>query len=106
MKITRALLLSSKKQAESWEFSPGGIFRWKIYRYLIYDRYNGDDFRFKIFCVHQESVEGTTRLRDIIARDAHVDETFSSMGDLINFLRRYQIDFENNWQPVEEGGQK
>lgn len=102
MKITRALLLSSQKQAESWEFSSsGGIFRWKTYRYLIDDQDEDGKYRFRIFCVHQEPEEGTTRSRDIVAPKAHVDELISDTAALLNYLRRYQIDFETTWQPVE-----
>ena len=101
MKITRALLLSSQKQAESWEHGTGGIFRWRTYRYLIDDQDENGRYRFRIFCAHQEPVEGTTRSRDVVAPDAHVDEMLSDTAALINFLRRHQIDFETAWQPVE-----
>lgn len=102
MKITRALLLSSKKQAELWEHEPYGIFKRRTYRYLVEDRYGGANLRFSIFCVRQEQEKGTVRMQDIVATEPHVEESFSDMGKLINFLHRYQIDFQECWQPVED----
>lgn len=110
MKITRALLLSSKKQAESWERPQVGqnIFGMALYetkyRYLVDDPGTGSAFRFRIFCVSQETytdARAQERTRNKVAEMPHVDLTFRDAGELINFLRRYQIDFEEAWQPVE-----
>lgn len=101
MKITRALLLSSKKQAEAWEYAKGGIFARKAYRYLVEER-EGGSLRFCIFCVHQEPEEGTTRTRDVVADRPHVERSFDATGDLLTFLHRYQIDMQESWQPVED----
>jgi len=104
MKITRALLLSSQKQAESWERTPNGhVFMFSLfkteYRYLVTKGEEGS-LRFQIFCVSQHKNEdGSTR--NVVAEHSHLDEFFGDMGKLINFLRRYQIDFETAWQPVE-----
>jgi hypothetical protein len=106
MKITRALLLSSQKQAEAWERPQVGtnIFGQPLYetkyRFLVDDLHDGGNIRFRIFCVHREKDE-QEKWRTVIAQDPHVDETFEDMGKLINFLRRYQIDFETQWEPVE-----
>ena len=103
MKITRALLLSSKKQAEAWERAPGYILfassAPKIYRFLV--SRVGDMLRFQVFCVHQERQQDTQKV-DIVADNAHVDIEFEDMGRLINFLHRFQIDFETAWSPVED----
>ena len=101
MKVTRALLLSSKNQAEAWEYTPTALFRWESYRYLVDHRQDSGNIRFSIFCVHQEPEKGTVRQYDIVAPEPHVEETFEDMGRLINFLHRYQIDFDNIWEPVE-----
>lgn len=101
MRVTRALLLSSQKQAESWEYTGPGILRWKKYRYLVEDRYDGSNIRFRVFRVHQERDKESTRVMNIVKEEPHVDETFANRGELINFLHRYQIDAENSWEPVE-----
>lgn len=105
MKITRALLLSSQKQAEAWERPQVGqnIFGMALYetkyRYLVDDQGEDGKYRFRVYCVHQERKED--RLCNVVAPEAHVDEVLSDTAALINFLRRYQIDFESAWQPVE-----
>lgn len=106
MKITRALLLSSHKQAESYERAPGYLLfassAPKIYRFLV-SRVD-DALYFQIFCVHQETRKDSHKKDvsvDIVADAAHVEIEFEDMGKLINFLHRYQIDVESAWQPVE-----
>src|SRR5690348_16997740 len=76
MKLARALFLSSKKQAESWEYFPIGIFLRKRYRFLVDDCSHGGNLRLSIFCVHQEQEEQTTRMRDIVAASPHVEKDF------------------------------
>lgn len=106
MKITRALLLSSRKQAESWERAPGYLLfassAPKIYRFLV--SRTDDVLLFQIFCVRQEKREDSRKRDvtvDVVSDVEHVEIEFDDMGKLINFLRRYQIDFESAWQPVE-----
>jgi hypothetical protein len=103
MKITRALLLSSTQQAETWEREPGFLLfassAPKMYRFLVSKE--DDALRFQIFCVHQERGQDA-RVIDIVSPNAHVNIEFKNMGELINFLRRYQIDFEQAWSPLEE----
>lgn len=104
MKITRALLLSSEKRAESYERAPGYLLfaarAPKTYRFLV--SRTDDVLLLQIFCVHQvrDSAQNM-QIVDVVADVAHVEIEFKDMGELINFLRRYQIDFENAWQPVE-----
>lgn len=102
MKITRALLLSSRKQAVSYEPS-GGLFVPSPYCYRVKDL--GDDgIRFQIFrMVSEDYVDDRNqqRTRRVTVDTQHVGEVFKDAGELINFLRRHEIDFESNWQPVE-----
>lgn len=106
MKVTRALLLSSRKQAEAWERASGYLLfpssAPKTYRFLVTQ---GDErtLRFQIFCVHQKRDSAQhMQVVDVISPSAHVDIEFEDAGRLLNFLRRYEIDFENCWEPVEE----
>lgn len=106
MKITRALLLSSKGQAEAWECPKVGdwfgrpIYRAR-YRYLVEDRYQGSNLRFSIFRVRQEVDEDGKRL-NVVDQEPHVEETHDDMEKLIDYLRRFQIDSDDIWEPVEE----
>ena len=107
MRITRALLLSSRKQAEAWERPQVGsnIFGQALYetmyRYLVDDRYDGGNLRFRIFRVcHEQDEQGKSR--NVVASEAHVEETFNDMEKLIDFLQQHQIDVESAWAPVEE----
>lgn len=111
MNIKRAILLSSKKQAEAWERASGYLlFRSsapKIYRFLVTE---GDErsLRFQMYCVHhmrdgkplndRKLVVSTDQ--EVVAEQAHFDEFFPDMGRLLNFLHRYQID-PDMWEPVE-----
>lgn len=112
MKITRALLLSSRKQAEAWEYASGFILfkssSPKMYRFLVTQ---GDErsLRFQIYCVSylrgDEPVKrGSLALsadQEVVAEQAHFDEFFNDMGRLRTFLHRYQIDADAIWEPVE-----
>jgi hypothetical protein len=102
MKLTRALLLSSKHQADSYEGS--GIFSISsTYRYLVTE--TADGLRFQIFRMISEKYQDARkqeRERRIPVTTAHVDQTFQDIGELEDFLRRHQIDCEEQWRPVED----
>lgn len=103
MKITRALLLSSKKQAEAWErtlLSTFLVSQYRTdYRYLVAAK-DGDGFRLQIFRVSQRKHEDRTY--NVLADEPHVEESFKDEGELMTFLREHRIDVEESWQPVEE----
>lgn len=109
MKITRALLLSSKKQAGLFEAQAEGrgLFSKTRNTYLYSvtrHRASGNGLIFEIYRITRETYIDNRKQeceRDKIADTPHVHEAFKDAGELINFLRRYQIDFEERWQPVE-----
>lgn len=111
MKLARALLLSSIRQAGSWE---GKSFKFlgltlnsNRYRFLVIDkRLSNEGLLFEIYCVRQEEYQsqhrpqGNLSVREVVADLPHVSEAFADLGVLHNFLHRFQIDLEA-WQPVE-----
>lgn len=110
MKVTRALLLSSMKQARAGEyeiyptfFSFTGKGQKLIYSYLVTDCH-GDGIVFEIYRVSRESYrdeQETERWRAKIADEPHVHQEFKDVDELIKFLQCNQIDVEDGWQPVE-----
>lgn len=105
MKITRALLLSSKKQAESWERTFLGSFivaQYRTdYRYLVTDqRQNSGQVRIQIFRVTQKEHEG--KKYNVLADEPHVEETFEDIDGLTRFLCEHKINVEDDWHPVED----
>lgn len=105
MKLSRALLLSSKKQSEAWEFKATGSFfgiplNRKMYRFLITDKRSSEKvLLFEIYCVRQEEADG--KITNIVADLPHISEMFANLGDLHIFLHRFQIT-EEDWSPVED----
>jgi hypothetical protein len=102
MNLTRALLLSSNRQAESFDRSESGILRWKRSRFLVEGNADQGPVRFSIFRVFQRMEMGSTRIHHVVADAPHVEKRFEDMDALIEFLRRSQIDPERSWEPVEE----
>lgn len=109
MRVARALLLSSKKQAEVWEYrkQPGILVRdYKIYRFLVIAEERG--LRFQMYRVGYQREgkpleSGATVFpsdREVLAGAAHVDEWFPDLGALHTFLHRAQIDIYS-FEPVE-----
>lgn len=105
LKLLRALLLSSQKQAEAWELKQviGGLFprHERVYRFLVDDqRQSNEGFDFQIFCVSHVPDAAGVGIQEVVAEHPHVDESFSDIGALHTFLHRFQIDLEY-WSPVE-----
>jgi hypothetical protein len=109
MRVARALLLSSKKQAEAWEYRrQSGILvsDYKLYRFLAIAEDRG--LRFQMYRVSYQRAgkplaHGATVFpsdREVLAGAAHVDEWFPDLGALHTFLHRAQIDIYN-FEPVE-----
>lgn len=109
MRVARALLLSSKKQAEAWEYrkQPGVLVRaYKIYRFLAIAEERG--WRFQIYRVsyrrdgkHVDSGNAVyTSDQMEVAGAAHYDVVFLDLGALHTFLHRAQIDIYA-FEPVE-----
>lgn len=100
MQLARALLLSSKNQAQAYEYLPvPGLI--PLYRFLITDKRETGEIglRFHIFCMRR--VEEQERVRYVLAELPHVDEVFEDLGRLQTFLHRFQIPLDT-WQPLEE----
>ncbi len=100
MNLTRALLLSSNRQAESFDRSESGILRWKRYRFLVEGSGDAGPRRFSVSRVFQEVEEGSTRTQNRVAAP-HIERCFEDREALIEFLRQFQIDSES-WEPVED----
>ncbi len=103
MKIERALLLSSIRQAGSWEGTRYTFFGLpmiaKQYRFLVTDnRVSGKGLLLEISCTHREDVGG--KMADVVS-PPHVSESFTDLDELHDFQQRFQIDDEN-WYPIEE----
>ena len=110
MKITRALLLSSKQQACAYEQWPAGsilgISLFKTpYRFLATDkRLSGKGLLFEIHCVEQEVHTGDSGIkvrRNRIVERPHIEKTFENEAELIQFLTDNGISIED-WMPIEE----
>lgn len=99
MKLPRALLLSSKKQARAHEYHPGP-FENPRYRFEVTQ---GEELLIlQIFATRKMRVRGGTEY--VLAEEPHVTEHFGNLGDLHNFLHRYEIAYDI-WEPVEEEGE-
>jgi len=98
MHIKRALLLSSLRVAEAWEYKAAGawfLISQKAYRFVVQDnRHKDEGLELAIFAVSRHETV------DVVASYPHRSVSFPDLGELHTFLHRFEIATEI-WSPVE-----
>jgi hypothetical protein len=110
MSLARALLLSSKHQAEAFEYYERPILLgtpFKCYRLLVLHQPATDDEKeaciLHIFCVmYPDKAEGKGWGNPVIAAYPHTEQSFMSLYECQAFLQKYSFSDEEGWQPVED----
>ncbi len=103
MALERALFLSSKKQAKTFETVPIGFyFHKKIYKLLVTRIADLGMCRLEIFSItYPDAKEGKGWGDACVAKEPH-STTEKDMSAMKAFLQAHQYRVDDGWEPVEE----
>jgi hypothetical protein len=101
--LERALTLSSKQQAETWDYVTGLLVLFPVKRYHVLVTQGGQTYQVAVFAVtypHREAGKGMGA--PVVAQEAHYISLNMSRDELYEWLAVRQFPIEQGWEPVEE----
>lgn len=102
MGLERALTLSGKQQAETWDYMTGLLVLFPLKRYRVLVTQGNDAYQVAVFAVtypHREEGKGIGA--PVVARESHFLSEMMSRDELSAWLEARQFPVEQGWEPVE-----
>lgn len=102
MGLERALTLSSKQQAETWDYATGFFVLFPVKRYRVLVGKQADAYQVAVFAVtYPQREEGKGLGALVVAKEAHYTSAMLSRDALYEWLEARQFPLAEGWEPVE-----